>query len=90
MRLKTNVEGGVILLFNVVIFGYSKLALAAMIEKIWLNHRWAGRFYFSINERCYKHVINVTTLNRKEILSKEDFVRLVKGAVPKGKKYTID
>jgi hypothetical protein len=90
MRLKTNIEDGVILLFNVVVFGYSKPVLEGVLSKMWLDKRWKGRFYFSVKDRCHKYVVDLATFNRKECLYKHDFIKMLKLQIPKGKKITID
>ena len=91
MRLKTNVEDGVIMLFSVTISGYTQAVLKDLLQRLWLKNRYTSRFYFAVKQRCYSFVVDVTTFNRKETLYKEEFIRLIKGVVPKEKKkFTIE
>jgi hypothetical protein len=90
MRLKQNIEEGIVLLFIVEVFGYnSKVVLSDLLNKMWLSNRWMNRFYFSVSERCHKFVINVSTLNRKEDMNKVEFVKQFKARIPKDKKIVI-
>lgn len=91
MRLKYRIEDGLVVLFCVVISGYSsRQVLQGLLDKVWLANRWQGRFYAGISERCRKFVVEVHSLNKKDDLSKSEFVRQIKMRLPKEKTVVIE
>jgi|WetSurMetagenome_2_1015567.scaffolds.fasta_scaffold544008_1 hypothetical protein len=90
MQLKYRIEDGLVVLFSVVIAGYSsKQVLQDLLDKVWLANRWHTRFYCGITERCRKFVIEVHALNKKDELSKSEFVRQFKMRCPTTKNIII-
>lgn len=90
MRLKYRIEEGVIVLFSVIIMGYaSKQVLQFMLDKIWLANRWQGRFYAGIRENGRGFTVEINSFNKKDDLTKSDFIRQVKAHAPKNKLITV-
>jgi len=90
MKLKYRIEEGFIVLFAVVIAGYnSKQVLQDMLDKVWLANRWGTRFYCGITERCRKFVVEVHAVNKKDELSKNEFIRQLKMRCPTTKNIII-
>jgi hypothetical protein len=90
MQLKYNIEEGFIVLFSVVIDGYSSIQIVKdLLDKIWMSNRWNSRFYCSVKDRCRKHVVEVRSLNKKDELSRAEFIRQISMRTPKTKKITI-
>jgi hypothetical protein len=90
MALKYRIEEGLVVLFSILISGYnSKQVLQDLLDRVWLANRWQTRFYCGITERCRKFVIEVHSFNKKDELSKAEFIRQLKMRCPTTKNIVI-
>jgi hypothetical protein len=79
MQLKYRIEEGLVVLFSVVVAGYNnKQVVRDVLDKVWLSNRWQSRFYCGISDRCGKFVIEVHAFNKKDELSRSDFIKQLK------------